>query len=243
MEIINTTTNAAEPCKCCGDSGGSGDKTFVELVAKNQIKDLESQISSLKSQLADINEQIKYKEIIPRDDVIKNQAKNIEELKHFLNDANQKAFNLEKQLADIKYLSRDEVEKLIEDNTKIYRDVENKEFDYFHRDKFLDAICKLAIPDIDNEVGEPVTGKPDLCPIETKDIYYSDVKLCGTGGGAGIGYKPKVDREKIIEVLKDIQKTYGKCFDLIEEEELSTIVDEIIKAMEGKWHTSWQEMI
>ncbi len=59
--------------------------------------------------------------------------------------------SLKSQLADIKYLSRDEVEKRIEDNTKIYRDVENKEFDYFHRDKFLDAICKLAIPDIDGD--------------------------------------------------------------------------------------------
>jgi hypothetical protein len=121
--------------------------------------------------------------------------------------------------ADIKYLSRDEVEHIIGSiNTN---------------EEKVQAICKLAIPDIDNEVGEPVTGKPALCPIETKDIYYSDAMLC-SGGGAGIGYKPKIDREKILEVLKNMQKTYGKCFDLIEEEELSTIADEIIAALERK---------
>jgi len=91
---------------------------------------------------------------------------------------------LEAQLANIKYLNADEVEKILE---KMQDDARAERLGYFKRT--VSAICNLAI---------------------------------------------KVDREKIIEVLKDIQKTYGKCFDLIEEEELSTIADEIIAALEGK---------
>ena len=142
-----------------------------------------------------------------------------------------------KQLANIKYLNADDVADVF------WNLVDSKGFSkYFNDDdttEFIQAICKLAIPDIDNEVGEPVTGKPDLCPIETKDIYYSDVMLC-SGGGAGIGYKPKVDREKIIEVLNrflftdtdnPLEIVSGTATVLTS---TGTIADEVIKALEGK---------
>lgn len=87
--------------------------------------------------------------------------------------------SLKSQLANIKYLNADDV-----------RAIYDKLFITMGVNDFIQAICKLAIPDI--------------------------------------------DRNKIIEVLKAIQKTYGKCFDLIEEEELAMIADQIIKAIRGE---------
>lgn len=100
--------------------------------------------------------------------------------------------SLKSQLADIKYLSRDEVEKLIEDNTKIYRDVENKEFDYFHRDKFLDAICNLALPDIKQKRGKI---------IEVLKKYIVQYEVNGNGISDVLG-TPEEITDQIIKALE-----------------------------------------
>jgi len=119
------------------------------------------------------------------------------------NDLHNEISSLKSQLADIKYLSEYEIDKAI--FGQMDYDENGKMID-FDANKAVTAICKLAIPDIDNEVGEPVTGKPALYPIETKDIYYSDVKLCGTGGSGCDTFVEQIAKREIKELKEELQQ-------------------------------------
>ena len=58
------------------------------------------------------------------------------------------------------------------------------------------------------EVGKPVTGKPNLYPTETKNLYYPNDE----SGGAGVAPIPDIDRDKIIEVLDSRFKTQLRMY-------------------------------
>lgn len=172
---------------------------------------------------------------------------------------------LKSQLANIKYLNANEVEKIFK---KYCYDQSTR--DYFDDVNAIDAILNLAIPDIeldspiappnksftvDIQVGKIEDGKPsipdiisidelskelgmrDLTKEEAKaidkrieDLYYPNDE----SGGAGIGYKPRVDRKKIIKILHEFVKYQIEADNLINNEAVEYVADEIITALEGK---------
>ncbi len=128
--------------------------------------------------------------------------------------------NLYKQLADIKYLSREEVEEIFDEELPDAWDYnEEKRFTMQDQYNIISAICKLALPEDDflDKLNDYIKTNPDK-------IINQIMANVGVNN-----YK-----KNIIKILHEFVKYQIEADNLINNEAVEYVADEIITALEGK---------
>ena len=144
--------------------------------------------------------------------------------------------NLKQQLSEIKYLNRQEVEKILWDVIHYDEVTELYIFDEDPEDNFITAICKLALSET-WEISACLYKTPEIEGIKNPHLHirtspFSDEQNV---------LLPMIDRDKLMKILADNTKNLDGIFDgefvliknVITPDRYTKIVDEIISAIGG----------